>query len=729
VKKFLVLALGFFGVVESIAITWNFDNDSDAQGWQARTGTTAGGPLTPILSSTVNDGFWHIKLSTLPSDTLHPGAALVSPLIEHDSALFDRILIRFRVVHTRPLEGSLGVSWINSRNKDLPGYQWALEFPNVNPQESSVLSFHKGGTQLFTTDWQEATIGDLKTESFVVGDKLVKRVWEGKLSSVSILMGTFEYSREGKGPIEIAEAIEVDWIKLTGVEEQLQGELAPPIVTLLAPPGHLFSAPQFISLNQRGIYGIGSSLFVDLEGDGDLDLVLTWWDDKSGLISAENDGRGGFRPGRLPVPAYSGGFMPILVGGADVNRDGKGDVFFKLSNDIEALLSVPGDEGAYAQEVVVSGMLPRGLADYDGDGDLDLWLSPASLGGLSLLSVWLNDGRGHFSQGPDFAGGKFTPYAIKDLDRDDRMDVVWLPRSDFPQPVIKISPGIGEWGLGKSYLLEIDSTSVAADFRPDFIRDVEDYDGDGDVDAILVSERKDEISDNTFDASIPSRGLQVARNDGTQHLYPTPWYGEQVEILGFLSGHSVQSWDLDGDGVLDPVVINDNPRYPGVMVHLGRKDGLPVLEGYYGLPNDGRGVWAGDVDNDNDLDLVVLDPAYQGGGIHLLLNQSSPATAVEENNTILPIHSRLGAAYPNPFNPGVVIPFTLGAPEGATSLEVYDALGQVVRRMELGNLPAGTHQAAWDGRDGQGKALSSGVYLYRLQAGTWSATGKMVKSE
>ncbi|MCC7263071.1 MAG: VCBS repeat-containing protein, partial [Candidatus Latescibacteria bacterium] len=516
--KLLLTAAGLLLLRADLAqaITWNFDEDGNTQGWQARMGTTAGGPITAILPSAVSDGIWRIRLSTSPADTLYPGAALVSPLIDHDSALFDRVSIRFRVTHTRPLEGYFGVAWINSRNKDVPGYPGGLELPDEDPQGSSVLSFHKGGTQLFTTDWQEVTIGDLKTASFAVDDKLVKQVWEGLLSSVAIHMGTFEYSRENGSlpyipdlPTEMAEALEVDWIRLTGVEEQLQGELSPPVVNPLGPPGQLFSSSQFIPLNQRGIYGIESSPFVDLGGDGDLDLILTWWGDKLGLVSAENDGRGGFHPGRLPVPAYSGGFMPILVGGADVNGDGKGDVLFKLSNDIEVLLSTPGEEEVYTQEVVASGMLPRGLADYEGDGDLDLWLSPATLGGLSLLSVWLNDGRGHFTQGADFTLGKFFPKVIEDLDRDGRADVVWFPRIDFPQPAIKVSPGIREWGLDKSYLLEIDSAGADSSFRVDFIKSVGDYDGDGDLDAILVSEWENEISDNFVDSAIPSRGLRI----------------------------------------------------------------------------------------------------------------------------------------------------------------------------------------------------------------------------
>jgi hypothetical protein len=194
----------------------------------------------------------------------------------------------------------------------------------------------------------------------------------------------------------------------------------------------------------------------------------------------------------------------------------------------------------------------------------------------------------------------------------------------------------------------------------------------------------------------------------------------------------LQIADLDGDSQFDAVVVNNDMRNPAVLAFLGQEDGRFAQEGRYPLEG-GRGgpTLIGDLDRDGDRDLVVFDEShFESGGIHVLLNRIiEQPTSVEEIISTAPLKSHLIPAYPNPFNPGVVIPFTLGAPGGTTLLEVYNTLGQMVRQMELGVLSAGVHRVVWDGLDQQGQALSSGVYLYRLQAGAWGATGKIVKNK
>jgi hypothetical protein len=74
------------------------------------------------------------------------------------------------------------------------------------------------------------------------------------------------------------------------------------------------------------------------------------------------------------------------------------------------------------------------------------------------------------------------------------------------------------------------------------------------------------------------------------------------------------------------------------------------------------------------------------------------------------------AAAPNPFNPRTVLVFGLERPARA-GLAIYDIRGMLVRRLLDAELPAGVHEAAWDGRDDRGRAVASGVYLARLEAG------------
>lgn len=88
------------------------------------------------------------------------------------------------------------------------------------------------------------------------------------------------------------------------------------------------------------------------------------------------------------------------------------------------------------------------------------------------------------------------------------------------------------------------------------------------------------------------------------------------------------------------------------------------------------------------------------------------------NRPGIPKAYSLSQNYPNPFNPTTVIRYQLAADCGrpsAVTLQVYNILGQEVRTLVDGKQPAGNYQVLWDGRDGLGKDVSSGVYFYRLK--------------
>lgn len=69
---------------------------------------------------------------------------------------------------------------------------------------------------------------------------------------------------------------------------------------------------------------------------------------------------------------------------------------------------------------------------------------------------------------------------------------------------------------------------------------------------------------------------------------------------------------------------------------------------------------------------------------------------------------------PNPFNPSTRIRFEV-AQSGRTSLQIYDVGGRRIRDIVSGSLAAGMHERIWDGRDGRGHAVASGVYVLRLE--------------
>lgn len=95
-------------------------------------------------------------------------------------------------------------------------------------------------------------------------------------------------------------------------------------------------------------------------------------------------------------------------------------------------------------------------------------------------------------------------------------------------------------------------------------------------------------------------------------------------------------------------------------------------------------------------------------------------TDVEEDQSSIPSEFNLAQNYPNPFNPSTVISYRLPV-SGDVTLKVYDLLGREVAELVNEEKPAGTYEVTFDA-----SGLSSGVYYYKITAGDYSETKKMV---
>ncbi|MEW5924742.1 MAG: FlgD immunoglobulin-like domain containing protein, partial [Candidatus Zixiibacteriota bacterium] len=96
---------------------------------------------------------------------------------------------------------------------------------------------------------------------------------------------------------------------------------------------------------------------------------------------------------------------------------------------------------------------------------------------------------------------------------------------------------------------------------------------------------------------------------------------------------------------------------------------------------------------------------------------------IEDN--LLPNDFSLGQNYPNPFNPFTRISFTVPQSMKA-SVEVYNILGELVRTVFDGMAEAGRNEVIWDGTNAGGEPVASGIYFYRMKAGSFETSKKMV---
>jgi len=96
---------------------------------------------------------------------------------------------------------------------------------------------------------------------------------------------------------------------------------------------------------------------------------------------------------------------------------------------------------------------------------------------------------------------------------------------------------------------------------------------------------------------------------------------------------------------------------------------------------------------------------------------------------IVPAVTALRGNFPNPFNPETTIKFGVRNVEVGSefvNIEIFNVRGQKVKTLVNEYFSAGEHSVVWDGRDDAGRTVGSGVYLYRMTAGEFSETRRMV---
>ncbi|MFQ6113614.1 MAG: FlgD immunoglobulin-like domain containing protein [bacterium] len=105
--------------------------------------------------------------------------------------------------------------------------------------------------------------------------------------------------------------------------------------------------------------------------------------------------------------------------------------------------------------------------------------------------------------------------------------------------------------------------------------------------------------------------------------------------------------------------------------------------------------------------------------------EDTTITGIGDNPSAVPKDFALGQNFPNPFNPETEIRFYLPK-ESHVVLKIFNTLGEEIRTLVKAKYAPGSYSVRWDATDKKENVVSSGVYFYQIQAGTFSQVKKMI---
>ena len=430
------------------------------------------------------------------------------------------------------------------------------------------------------------------------------------------------------GPEPYPEALEIDRIVLRsgfGMPEQsldLPEGVSPEF------SGQWLGTGLFYPLDQRGLEW---PIAGDLDGDGDLDLVVSYllhdrdgstW---QGWITAFNDGRGRFASGEGQVLERAEKYSSIVhLDGADLDGDGLLDLV--VGKKHHTLIFLNEGQGIFWETAVWQDEVFMGVGDVDGDGDADVATSlyrpenhdlPAQERRLRA-TLHLNDGRGTFTRKDGQEEKSWSPYALDDFDGDGRAEwVEWWSNDENLDMRLRVCSGFS--GDGWRDCVEIPFQQLPM-VRRYYLWAGASYMGDLDGDGQWDLGRPMGLYvgvENTQEL-----GMEIRRAE--EAVEGKPWLPRKVHLRHEMLHQPriiPQLQDLNGDVLRDPIFTDMNYRRgPGLLVMRGRKGAWPVEEGRYWLPPSPRGWTCGDVDGDGDTDVVVVVEGVRRKGIFVLSN-------------------------------------------------------------------------------------------------------------
>jgi hypothetical protein len=411
--------------------------------------------------------------------------------------------------------------------------------------------------------------------------------------------------------------------------------------------------------------------FYDLDEDNNLDLIVGG--DTSAVSVFWGDGAGGFSS---PVTIGTYGRVQSLEPGPTLN------------GDIKRTIAIIQDFGFVSTVSMVGYLMHLGNRNLCHD--------------VQWFQTFSNPPIFSF---PDSVDGAMQEFVFGEFSGDGGFPEIVAVAISPTHPLIVISdiefPGYPGNCTGYIPLGTINEIQLAGGVGAGNIV-MGDFDGDTDLDL---------ITGETFTS------VKFIKNQGGLNFT-----SESISVTG---SRGIATMDYENDGDLDFITVNERLEDNGITVFLN--DGIgnfTTRENCYfpfarGLP---RSVFASDFDQDGKTDIAIASSVDNGvDSLYVLYNLGGGTVGIQDEDIEeIPTSYSLAQNFPNPFNPTTTIQFSLPQ-AGDVSLKIYNLLGEEVKTLIDEYKEIGNHSVQFNANN-----LASGMYLYRLQAGSFVETKKMI---
>jgi len=448
-----------------------------------------------------------------------------------------------------------------------------------------------------------------------------------------------------------------------------------------------------------------SAAWADYDNDGDLDILLTGYSN-TGAVSKiyRNDGDNAFIE-QMSISLTGVDFSSVAWG--DYDNDGDLDILLtgESSSGRVSIIYRNNGNNTFTQNSFFTGVDLGSVAwgDYDNDGDLDILLTGSSITGI-ISKIYCNNGNNTFTEQTSISLTDVANSSVAwgDCDNDGDLDILLTGELSSGR-ISKVYSNNGDNTFTEQTLISL--TGVAAGSVA-----WGDYDNDGDLDILLTGiDTNDNLVSKIY-----------RNNNSTANTPPT----SPTNLTSTVNGQDVTfSWSKSTDnetpqnGLRYNLVIGTSPEAVNILSPMSDR-----VTGYR------RIISLGNTNHKNSWTIKNLSSEYLFWSVQALDNNFEGSSWAQEKITLvedkiisnLPTSYSLGQNFSNPFNPITKIKYSIPQLSNV-ELIVFDILGNEIETLVNEEKPAGTYEVTWHAVN-----LPSGVYFYRIQAGNFVETKKMI---